>query len=127
MGEATVGIGEMCAAFGVTPRTLRFYEQKALLAPLRDGQRRLFTARDRARLALILQGKRFGFSLEEIRALLDLYDPADSRPQLSATLLAAERRLDAMRRQRAELDDAIAGLEAQVATVRGRLTEAAAS
>jgi DNA-binding transcriptional MerR regulator len=66
-------IREMCDAFAVTPRTLRFYEQKELLFPARIGQKRLFSKRDRARLKLILRGKRFGFSLEEIRQLLDLY------------------------------------------------------
>src|SRR6056297_2417478 len=60
-------IREMCDAFDVTPRTLRFYEAKELLFPIREGQKRLFTKRDRARLKLILRGKRFGFSLEEIR------------------------------------------------------------
>ena len=73
------GIGEMCAAFGVTPRTLRFYEAKELLAPIREGQKRLYTRRCRARLALILQGKRFGFSLEDIRQLLASTTSATSR------------------------------------------------
>ena len=67
-------IREMCEAFDVTPRTLRFYEAKELLTPIRVGTRRIFTRRDRARLALILRGKRFGFSLEDIRQTLDLYD-----------------------------------------------------
>ena len=75
----TMNIREMCAEFYVTPRTLRFYEAKELLFPVREGQRRLFTKRDRARLKLILRGKRFGFSLEEIRQLLDLYHMDDSQ------------------------------------------------
>mgnify|MGYP003631215596 CR=1 FL=1 len=69
----TMTIRQMCDAFDVTPRTLRFYEAKELIFPIREGQKRLFTKRDRARLKLILRGKRFGFSLEEIRQLLDLY------------------------------------------------------
>ena len=72
-------IREMCDTFGVTARTLRFYESKELLSPMRDGQKRLFTRRDRARLKLILRGKRFGFPLEEIRQLLDLYDVGDQQ------------------------------------------------
>ncbi|MGR3466994.1 MAG: MerR family transcriptional regulator, partial [Shimia sp.] len=68
----TMTIREMCDHFDVTPRTLRFYEAKELLFPIRQGTRRLFTKRDRARLKLILRGKRFGFSLEELRQLLDL-------------------------------------------------------
>ena len=67
-------INKMCSAYDVTPRTLRFYEAKELLAPIRQGTKRLFTRRDRARLTLILRGKRFGFSLEDIRQTLDLYD-----------------------------------------------------
>ena len=70
--DTTMTIREMCDLFEVTPRTLRFYEQKELLFPLRDGQKRLFTRRDRARLKRILRGKRFGFSLEDIRQLLEL-------------------------------------------------------
>ncbi len=84
--DKTMTIRAMCDAFDVTPRTLRFYEQKELLFPIRDGQRRLFTRRDRARLKLILRGKRFGFSLEEIRQLLDLYDAGDQQlTQLTRT------------------------------------------
>jgi DNA-binding transcriptional MerR regulator len=101
----------MCAEFGVTPRTLRFYEAKELLAPMRDGQKRLFTKRCRARLKLILQGKRFGFSLEDIRQLLDLYDVGDQQAtQVARTYALAQERLRAMEAQRAELDVAIADL-----------------
>src|SRR5690554_3177002 len=108
-------IREMCEAFGVTPRTLRFYESKELLAPLRQGQKRLFTRRDRARLKLILRGKRFGFSLEEIRELLELYDRDDGQmTQLRATYDLAQERLIDMERQRAELDAAISDLKAEL-------------
>lgn len=71
MADDVLSIGEMCARFGVTPRTLRFYEAKELIRPLRHGQKRLYTRRCRARLKLILQGKRFGFRLEDIRQLLN--------------------------------------------------------
>ena len=73
MTEETKSIREMCDEFEVTPRTLRFYEAKELLFPIREGQKRLFTKRDAARLKLILRGKRFGFSLEQIRQLLAMY------------------------------------------------------
>jgi len=73
MTTETLSIREMCDAFDVTPRTLRFYEAKELLFPIREGQKRLFTKRERVRLKLILRGKRFGLSLEDIRHLLDLY------------------------------------------------------
>jgi DNA-binding transcriptional MerR regulator len=108
-------IRDMCEAFEVTPRTLRFYEQKELLFPIRIGQKRLFTRRDRARLKLILRGKRFGFSLEEIRQLLDLYYVGDQQAtQLTRTLDIARDRLSDMERQRAELDVAIEDLKSQM-------------
>ncbi|MGR3323680.1 MAG: MerR family transcriptional regulator [Pseudooceanicola sp.] len=115
MNEETMTIREMCDAYEVTPRTLRFYESKELLFPIRVGQKRLFTRRDRARLKLILRGKRFGFSLEEIRQLLDLYYVGDQqKTQLEQTYSIAQDRLADMKRQRAELDEAIAELEEQM-------------
>ena len=115
MSEKTMSIREMCDAYGVTPRTLRFYEAKELLFPIRDGQRRLFTKRDRARLKLILRGKRFGFSLEEIRQLLDLYDMGDQQQtQLARTYEIASERLADMEQQRAELSEAIDELKDQL-------------
>ena len=93
-------IGQMCAAFGVTPRTLRFYEAKELLAPIREGQKRLYTRRCRARLKLILQGKRFGFSLEDIRQLLNLYDIGDQQTTQIARTYAPRRRAAAARWRR---------------------------
>lgn len=108
-------IREMCDAFGVTPRTLRFYEAKELLNPIRQGTRRLYTRRDRARLKLILRGKRFGFSLEDIRQTLDLYDrDGGNSTQLLRTWQLAQDRLAAMEAQRAELDEAIAELRAEI-------------
>lgn len=113
--DNTMTIREMCDAFEVTPRALRFYESKELLFPIRDGQKRLFTNRDRARLKLILRGKRFGFSLEEIRQLLDLYHVGDQQQtQLHRTYEIAQERLNAMVNQRDELNAAIAELEDQM-------------
>jgi DNA-binding transcriptional MerR regulator len=117
-------IGAMCAAFGVTPRTLRFYEAKELLAPVRAGQRRLYTRRCRGRLKLILQGKRFGFSLEDIRQLLDLYAIGDQQTtQIARTYDLGRERLRAMRVQRDELDQAIADLDGQLKWADGVLAE----
>jgi DNA-binding transcriptional MerR regulator len=108
-------IREMCDAYGVTPRTLRFYEAKELLFPIREGQRRLFTKSDRARLKLILRGKRFGFSLEEIRQLLDLYHIGDQQAtQLALTYEIGQKRLSDMIKQRDELNEAIEDLTAQL-------------
>lgn len=113
--DETMSIREMCDTFDVTPRTLRFYEAKELLFPIREGQRRLFTKRDRARLKLILRGKRFGFSLEEIRQLLDLYHVGDQQfTQLSRTCDIARQRLTDMISQRDELSEAIDDLREQL-------------
>lgn len=115
MTETTMTIREMCETYNVTPRTLRFYEFKELLFPQRLGTRRMFTKRDRARLKLILRGKRFGFSLEDIRQLLNLYDIGDQQfTQLDQTCTIARARLADMIQQRAELGEAIADLETQL-------------
>lgn len=124
MTNGNMTIGEMCDTYQVTPRTLRFYEAKELLMPIRDGSRRLFTRRDRARLTLILRGKRFGFSLEEIRQLLDLYDIGDQQvTQLRKTYEIALQRKAEMRAQRDELTTAIADLEDQLDLVRNVLAK----
>lgn len=114
-------IREMCEAYDVTPRTLRFYEAKELLTPIRIGTRRLFTRRDRARLALILRGKRFGFSLEDIRQTLDLYDrDGGLTAQRQKAYELGVKRLAEMEAQRAELDLAIAELKAELADARAK-------
>lgn len=108
-------IRQMCDAFDVTARTLRFYEAKELLFPIREGQKRLFTRRDRARLKLILRGKRFGFSLEEIRQLLDLYDMGDQQhTQLKRSVEVARERLGDLVSRRDELNGAITELTEQL-------------
>jgi len=124
MTTDTMGIREMCDTFDVTPRTLRFYEAKELLFPIRQGQKRLFTKRDRARLKLILRGKRFGFSLEEIRQLLDLYhmDGGEVK-QLSEVYAMAEKHLAEMEAQKAELDEAISELKGQMAWGAERIND----
>jgi len=122
-------IREMCDAYDVTPRTLRFYEAKELLTPIRIGTRRLFTRRDRARLALILRGKRFGFSLEDIRQTLDLYDrDGGLTAQRQKAYELALKRLAEMEAQRAELDVAIAELKAELkdAEAKGLVPDRAA-
>lgn len=115
MTDEIMTIRKMCDTFDVTPRTLRFYEAKELLFPIREGQKRLFTKRDRARLKLILRGKRFGFSLEEIRQLLDLYDMGDQQhTQMTRTVEIARERLSDMERQRDALNEAIDELAEQL-------------
>ncbi|MFZ1727301.1 MAG: MerR family DNA-binding transcriptional regulator [Albidovulum sp.] len=124
MSEETMAIRQMCDAFDVTPRTLRFYESKELLFPIREGQKRLFTRRDRARLKLILRGKRFGFSLEDIRQLLSLYDLGDQQQtQLRKTIEVAGQRLAAMQSQRDDLDAAIVELGEQISIAEDLLSK----
>ncbi len=124
MTDTLYTIGEMCEEFSVTPRTLRFYEAKELLFPKREGTRRLFTKSDRARLKLILQGKRFGFALEEIRQLLNLYHIGDQQvTQIARTYELAQERLRAMEAQREELTGAINDLKEQLVWAESVLAE----
>lgn len=125
MSEDLITIRQMCDAFDVTPRTLRFYEARELIFPQRRGQHRLYDRRDRARLILILRGKRFGFSLEQIRQLLQLYEPGGTnRAQIAATIDVGRDRLADMERQYAELSEAIADLRQQISDAEGRLSAA---
>ena len=125
MSEDLMTIRQMCDAFDVTPRTLRFYEARELIFPQRRGQHRLYDRRDRARLILILRGKRFGFSLEQIRQLLQLYEPGGTnRAQIAATIDVGRDRLADMERQYAELSEAIAELKVQITDAQGRLSAA---
>ncbi len=105
-------IRDLAREFGVTARTLRFYEEKELLSPQRQGQERLYSRRDRARLKLVLMGKRVGFSLEEIRSMLDLYDLGDGRvTQLKVTHARFNERIERLKQQRAEIDEAIEAMQ----------------
>ena len=105
-------IGEMCDAFGVTARALRFYEDEKLIAPERRGTTRLYTDRDRGRLTWSLRGKSVGFSLNDIRELLDLYDVGDQQhTQMVATRDRCRDRIAALHRQKHDIDATIAELE----------------
>ena len=122
MANKTYTISDLAQEFGVTTRTIRFYEEKGLVKPLREGQKRLFSPADRVRIKLILRGKRFGFSLEQIRQLLELYDPAERNiTQTEAILATAHERLADMERQHAELGGAIVDLRQQIAEGEGQL------
>ena len=119
-----MNIREMCEEFSVTQRTLRFYEAKELIFPVRTGQRRSYTHQDRGRLKLILQGKRFGFSLEDIRQLLNLYNLGDQRyTQYLQTIEKSKERLEAMISQRDELSEAIEDLKANLIQGEQELTK----
>ena len=123
-GEDLARIGEMAKTYGVTLRTLRFYEDKGLLNPLRDGSTRLYTRRDKARLKLILLGRKVGFSLRDVKQIMDLYDPSGSNTkQLRLALDKSEKQLARLQKQRALVDDAINELGVTMATVRRMLAE----
>jgi DNA-binding transcriptional MerR regulator len=111
----TYTITDLAHEFKVTPRAIRFYEDKGLLHPTRQGMMRVYAKRDRARLLLILRGKRLGFSLAEIREMIDLYDLGDGRiEQLTLTLKRSRDRLAALETQRQDIEDAIAQLRQDV-------------
>ena len=115
MNQDFWNIREMCDQFNVTPRTLRFYESKELLFPTRQGYKRLFTKKCRGRLKLILRGKRFGFSLEDIRQLLEMYDMGDKQQtQLLRTYELAKNKLTDLEAQRDEIEETIKELEQQI-------------
>jgi DNA-binding transcriptional MerR regulator len=111
MSETRLSFKEMCARFDVTPRTLRYYEYIELLSPEKDGRNRVYTAREVARMTLIMRGRRFGFSLEEIRQWLEIYQKEGTKPQLRAWLDMADRQLLALRAQATELQSAITDLD----------------
>ncbi len=119
----TYSIRQLCKEFGVTARALRFYEDKALLAPDRRGQTRVFSARDRARVKLIVDGKRVGFSLTEIREMLDLYDHADNSQQLSVSLKKFRAQIVTLKYKREAVNAAIKALEASCHWIEKRLRE----
>jgi DNA-binding transcriptional MerR regulator len=122
--ERVYSIRQLCREFDVTPRALRFYEDKGLLSPERRGLSRIYAARDRARLKLILRGKRVGFSLAEISEMLALYDREDGgATQMAASLGKFRERLVGLHRQREDLDKAIAELESGCAWIEQKLAE----
>ena len=104
-------IRDLAKEFAISARTLRFYEEKGLLDPARRGEQRLYTRRDRARLAYVLAGKTVGFSLEEVREMLDLYDLGDGQvTQLKVALTKFDERIERLERQKSEIDRVIAEL-----------------
>ena len=114
-------IGELCEEFRVTARALRFYEDEALIAPERRGTQRLYSERDRSRLAWILRGKRVGLSLADIKELLDLYDVGDGRRlQRIKTIERCQAKVDALHQQRVDIDATIDELTSFIALVKAQ-------
>lgn len=105
-------IGELAREFGVTTRTIRHYEEIGLLQPMRRGQARIYSPADRTRLKLILRGKRLGFSLDESRAIVDLYDPAHgNKEQLEALLAGIHQQRDKLNAQLTDIKQMLSSLD----------------
>lgn len=122
--ENSFSIGQLAREFQVTLRTLRFYEDRGLVSPKRDGLTRIYSRRDRARLKLVLMGKKVGFSLTEIREMLDLYDLKDGQiVQLRVALKRFQEQVDVLKDQRSDIEQAIEELERTVDVVAGMLRE----
>lgn len=120
MSDDLLSFKEMCARFQATPRTLRYYEYIELLAPIKEGRARFYGSREIARMTLILRGRRFGFSLEEIRQWLLLYQQKGTEDQNRVLIEMADRQLAALNNQRLELEATIADLTAlRDATIAG--------
>jgi DNA-binding transcriptional MerR regulator len=118
-GQTEFTITDLSDAFGITTRAIRYYEDQGLISPQRRGQNRLYIKRDLARLAWVLRGKRVGFSIAEIKNLLDLYDINDGREQQRLkTLELCQQRVTALAAQRADIDAVIDELQEFCATLQ---------
>ncbi|OUR75307.1 transcriptional regulator [Alphaproteobacteria bacterium 46_93_T64] len=126
MDKNRYSITDLAEEFQVTSRTIRFYEDKGMVSPERDGLTRIYSRSDRARLKLILRGRRLGFSLQDIKKMIDLYDPeADSKEQLKFTLQKCEDQLGKLKSQRHDIDEAIDELETSISDLMTHLNDAA--
>lgn len=112
MPTQTYTISELAKEFGVTTRTMRFYEEKGLISPRREGQKRLYSSADRVRIKLILRGKRIGMSLAECVEVIDMYDPEhNNADQLHSLISKVQNRSELLQQQKRDIDEMLAGLE----------------
>lgn len=111
MNETPLSFKEMCATFDVTPRTLRYYEYIELLQPQREGRSRFYNGRDRARMELILRGRKFGFALEEIRQWLLIYENEGTKAQMEVWVEMADRQIKELTEQQSQLKEALSELQ----------------
>jgi DNA-binding transcriptional MerR regulator len=127
-GDRTYSIRQLTKEFNVTARTLRFYEDEGLIAPTRRGQTRIYAPRDRARITLILRGRRVGFSLAEIKELLNLYDVRDGgKAQMVHARRKFEERVTSLERQKIDIDEALAELRQAIRTIDDAFAKGAGS
>ncbi len=123
MTQPTYTIRQLAREFGLTARAIRFYEDKGLIAPSRVGQNRVFSHRDRVRLSFVARGKRVGFSLVEIKEMLDLYDLAGPRAQLAVSVGKFRARIQELEAQRDEIEHAIEDLKSTAAAAEDYLAK----
>ena len=121
MTQENLSFKDMCAHFNVTPRTLRYYEYIELLQPQRVGRARFYSPREVARMTLIMRGRRFGFSLEELRQWLQIYDKQGSTAQMQAWIPIAQEKLAILKQQQEELKGAIIDLSTMIDTISAEL------
>jgi DNA-binding transcriptional MerR regulator len=121
MTQENLSFKDMCAHFDVTPRTLRYYEYIELLQPQRIGRARFYSPREVARMTLIMRGRRFGFSLEELRQWLQIYDREGSTAQMQAWLPIAQEKLALLKQQQEDLKGAITDLSTMIDTISAEL------
>ena len=120
--RAEYSISDLASEFDVTPRAIRFYEDQGLLSPRREGQRRIYSLRDRTRLKLTLRGKRLGLTLSEVRELVDMYEPGrDDRPQLERFLAVLASHRASLQTQQADIEAQLAEIAAFEARIRKQL------
>jgi DNA-binding transcriptional MerR regulator len=120
--RAEFSISELASEFDITPRAIRFYEDQGLLAPRREGQRRIYSPRDRTRLKLTLRGKRLGLTLSEIRDLIDMYEPGrDERAQLERFLAVLEAHKASLLQQQSDIEAQLSEIKAFERKVRRQL------
>jgi DNA-binding transcriptional MerR regulator len=123
--DTTYTISELAKEFGITTRTIRFYEEKGLIAPLREGQKRLYQPADRVRIKLILRGKRIGMTLDECVELIDMYDPEhNNSEQLHSLIDTVHSRRARFLQQRRDIDEMLAGLDEVQALCEQALADA---
>ena len=121
--QRTYTISQLSREFDVTPRALRFYEDKGLLSPTRSGMKRIYSVRDRARLKIVLSGRKVGFSLNDLREVLDLYDLDDNqRAQLRAAHKKHKQQIEVLNQQRLEIEESLAALHEGVAWIEEKLS-----
>lgn len=123
MGKERLSFKEMCAQFEVTPRTLRYYEYIELLHPEREGRSRFYSPRDVARMTLILRGRRFGFSLEELRQWLLIYDKEGTEAQMRAWVPIAQEKLIGLQKQQKEISQSVNELSEMIETVSAEFNQ----